>query len=62
MIMALWCPNGFQMGSAHIVAWVWGQTFSVPAQAMGVWTQRAEISQHRGEKTEGVLQTDAAPH
>lgn len=44
MITALWCPNAFQMGSARMVAWVWGQPFSMLAQATGVWTWRKEIS------------------
>lgn len=53
----LWCPNSFQMGSVHMVAWVWDQPFSVLAQAVGIGTWRTEISQHRGGKTEGVSQT-----
>lgn len=55
MITALWCPNAFQMGSARMVAWVWGQPFSMLAQATGVWMWRKEISQHRGGKLRGFL-------
>lgn len=51
----LWCPNSFQMGSVHMVAWVWDQPFSVLAQAVGIWTWRTEISQHRGGKLRGFL-------
>lgn len=59
MITALWCPNVFQMGDAHVA---FQHVVPTGIQTTGVWTREVEIFQCKRENGRGYWNPDRIAH